>query len=202
METILRNIWLGLRTATLLDQINLLLGVLGVILMVRRTLWAFPVGLAAVTVQAVLFFRSRIYADAVLQGMFFVALAYGWWHWIHGRGNAPELPVTTLSWRNRLWTALAIAAASVAWALALKRWTDAIIPWRDASVAALQVGGQILQVRKKLENWALFTAANAIAIPAYFSADLAFTAFLFGIYLVLGIAGWRAWWRALQTCPA
>ena len=198
MDTILRNIWLGLRSATWLDQVNLLLGVLGVALMVRRTLWAFPVGLAAVSVQAVLFFRSRIYADAALQVLFVVALAHGWWHWIHGKGTRAELPVTRLTWPQRTLTLLAVGVASVAWALALKRWTDAIIPWRDATVAALQVGGQILQVRKKLENWALFTAANLIAIPAYWSADLAFTAFLFGVYLVLGLVGWRAWWKALQ----
>jgi nicotinamide mononucleotide transporter len=197
LDTILRNIWAGFSTASTLDQINLVLGVAGVVLMVRRTLWAFPVGLAAVTVQGILFFRTRIYADAALQIVFFVALAWGWWHWIHGRGAAKELPVTTLSWRARAVTVAAIIVTTIAWALALQRWTDAIIPWRDAAVAALQIGGQILQVRKKLENWALFTLANVIAIPAYWSADLAFTAFLFGIYLVLGLTGWRAWGKAM-----
>jgi nicotinamide mononucleotide transporter len=70
------------------------------------------------------------------------------------------------------------------------------MPWRDAAIAMLQVAGQILQSRKKLENWVLFTIANAIAIPAYWSADLAYTAFLFGLYLVLGLMGWREWARA------
>src|SRR5262245_23574155 len=128
--------------------------------MVQRTLWAFPVGLAAVTVQAILFFRTRIYADAALQGLFFVALAWGWWHWIHGRGSAAELPVTKLSWTGLLLTVVAVAVATVAWALALKQWTNAIMPWRDVTVATLQVAGQILQVQKKLENWAFLTAAN------------------------------------------
>ena len=199
METILRNIWSGVTTASRLDQINLVLGVAGVVLMVRRTLWAFPVGLAAVTVQSVLFFRARIYADAALQGIFFVTLAWGWWHWVHGKGTAPELPVTVMTRRGRLLTIGAVAIATLAWAMALKRWTDAIIPWRDAAVAALQVAGQILQARKKLECWPLFTAANVIAIPAYWSADLSYTAFLFGIYLVLGLAGWRAWSKAMRA---
>ena len=195
METALRAIWQGLTSASLLDQANLALGVVGVLLMVRRNLWAFPVGMLAVTVQGVLFFGARFYADAALQIFFFVTLGWGWWHWVKHRGAAPELPVTTLSWRGRTACLVAVLVTTAVWALVLQRWTNAIMPWRDAAIAALQVAGQVLQARKKLENWPLFTAANLIAIPAYWSAELAYTAFLFGIYLVLGLAGWRAWWR-------
>src|SRR5687768_9485283 len=149
--------------------------------MTRRNLLAFPVGLVAVAVQGLLFFRTRFYADAALQVFFFVALAWGWRHWVRDKGAAPELPVTTLSLRGRVSCVAAVAAMIVIWATVLARWTDAIMPWRDAAIAALQVGGQVLQARKKLENWALFTAANLIAIPAYWSAELAYTALLFGL---------------------
>jgi len=83
-----------------------------------------------------------------------------------------------------------VAAGTVAWALVAQRWTDSIMPWRDAVIAALQVAGQVLQARKKLENWAFLTAANVVAIPAYLSAELDYTAILFAIYLVLGLVGW------------
>jgi nicotinamide mononucleotide transporter len=76
------------------------------------------------------------------------------------------------------------------------------MPWRDAAIAMLQAAGQVLQSRKKLENWAFFTVANVIAIPAYWSAELAFTAFLFGVYLVLGLLGWREWHRAMRRVNA
>lgn len=199
MDTIFRNIWTGLITASPLDQLNLVLGVVGVVLMIRRTLWAFPVGLVAVAVQGVLFFRARFYADAALQVFFFVTLAWGWRHWVRDRGHAPELPVTRLSWRARGLTLAAVTLATVAWALAARAWTDTRMPWRDAAIAMLQVAGQLLQARKNLENWALFTVANVLAIFAYWSAELAYTAFLFAIYLVLGLAGWRAWWKAMRA---
>jgi nicotinamide mononucleotide transporter len=197
-DTVFRNIWIGLTSASLLDQINLVLGIAGVWLMVRRKLWAFPIGLAAVSVQGVLFFRTRFYADATLQVFFFVTLAWGWYHWIHDRGALPELPVTSLSFWGRWKFIVAVAVATVVWASAARAWTDTLMPWRDALIAMLQVAGQILQARKKLECWAFFTVANVIAIPAYWSAELAYTAFLFAIYLVLGLAGWRAWWKAVH----
>ena len=76
MREILHNIWAGLTTAAPLDQANLVLGVVGVWLMIRRSLWAFPVGLAAVTVQGVLFYQTHFPADATLQIFYFVALAW------------------------------------------------------------------------------------------------------------------------------
>ena len=197
MTEVFRNIWSGVAGSSWLDLINLVLGVAGVALMVRRSLWAFPVGLVAVTVQGVLFYQTRFYADAALQVLFFGALAWGWRHW--RRGEGPELPVTRLAGRGRVFTLVLVVIGTVIWVLAARRWTNAIMPWRDAGIAALQVAGQVLQVRKQIENWALFTVANLIAIPAYWSAELAFTAWLFALYLVLGLLGWRAWWRAEQA---
>lgn len=194
----MRNIWTGLTGASPLDQANLVLGILGVILMVRRKIAAFPVGLVAVTVQGVLFFRTRFYADAALQIFFFAALAWGWRHWVRDRGDAPELPVTTLPWSGRALVVGLASLATVGWALGLREWTDAIMPWRDAFIAAFSVAAQILQARKNLENWPLWIAVNVVAVASYWSADLAYTAFLYAVYLALAIAGWRGWLRAMR----
>lgn len=197
MNEVLKNIWVGLTTASALDQVNLVLGVAGVALMARRSLWAFPVGLVAVTVQGVLFFRAKFYADATLQVFFFVTLAWGWWHWRRA-GGAQELPVTALGTRGRALTLAAAVAATAAWALGMRAWTDAAMPWRDAFIAAFSVAAQVLQARKNIENWPLWLVVNVVAIAAYWKADLAYTAFLYAIYLGLTVVGWRAWARAMQ----
>lgn len=194
MNEVLRNIVDGFAGSTALDQANLALGIFGVVLMIRRTLWAFPVGLVAVAVQSVLFYRARFYADATLQIFFFGALAWGWWNW--RRATGPELPVTRLTTRGLALTLAAAVFATAVWALALRRWTDAAMPWRDAGIASFSVAAQVLQARKKLENWPLWVGVNAVAVASYWKAELAFTAFLYSVYLGLAVAGWRAWRRA------
>jgi nicotinamide mononucleotide transporter len=149
-------------------------------------------------VQGILFYRTRIYADALLQVFFFVTLAWGWWHWVKGRGAAAELPVTRLGARGRVAIGLLATAATVVWALALQRWTDAVIPWRDAFIAAFSVAAQVLQARKQIETWPLWVVVNLVAIPAYWSASLAYSAFLYVIYLGLAVTGWVAWVRAMR----
>jgi nicotinamide mononucleotide transporter len=193
MTEIFHNIAQGFATASPLDQLNLVLGIVGVWLMIKRSLWAFPIGLVAVTVQGVLFWQSHFPADAALQVFYFWMLAWGWRHWVRDRGAAPELPVTTLGARARLITIALAGAATVAWALTVGKWMAATQPWRDAFIAAFSVAAQLLQVRKNLENWPLWVVVNLVAVISYWSAELAFTAFLYGVYLVLGVMGWREW---------
>ena len=202
MPEILRTIWSGLTTAAPLDQLNLVLGVVGVGLMIRRSLWAFPVGLAAVTVQGVLFYRAHFPADALLQVFYFVTLAWGWRHWVRDRGPAPELPVTRLSARGRGAWLLAAAAATGGWALLIGPWLQAVMPWRDAFIAAFSVAAQVLQVRKQIENWPLWVVVNLVAVASYATAALAYTAFLYALYLGLALAGWREWRRAMPGGPS
>jgi nicotinamide mononucleotide transporter len=63
------------------------------------------------------------------------------------------------------------------------------------------VAAQVLQARKKLENWPLWIGVNLVAVAAYWKAELAFTAFLYAVYLGLAVLGWRAWQRAARVQP-
>jgi nicotinamide mononucleotide transporter len=199
MGAIWQNIWTGLTTASPLDQANLVLGIAGVWLMIRRSLWAFPVGLVAVSVQGVLFYRTHFPADASLQAFYFALLAWGWWHWVKDKGAAPELPVTRLSARGWAIVLVGATTATVGWALTVGPAMHAVMPWRDAFIAAFCVAAQWLQVRKNIENWPLWVIVNLVAVVSYWNAALAYTAFLYAVYLVMALAGWRAWRGAMKT---
>lgn len=198
MSGVWQNIWTGLTTATPLDQVNLVLGLIGVWLMIKRNLWAFPVGLVAVSVQGVLFYQTHFPADALLQVFYFVALAWGWWHWVRDKGAAPELPITRLAARGRVLTLLIASTATAVWALAVGPAMHAAMPWRDAFIAIFSVAAQVLQVRKNIENWALWAVVNLAAVLSYWSAELAYTAFLYALYLIMGLVGWWEWHRAMR----
>ena len=198
MNGVWTEIWTGLTTASPLDQVNLVLGLVGVWLMIRRHLAAFPVGLAAVTVQGILFFRARYYADATLQVFFFVALAYGWVHWARGGSGTGELAVTRIS-RRGLFAVIGLAGVgTLVWALVARRYTDSVMPFRDAFIAAVSVAAQVLQARKQIENWPFWVVANLVAVASYWAGGLPYTAFLYAIYLGLAVGGWASWQRALS----
>ena len=111
------------------------------------------------------------------------------------KGSAPELPITVLTWRSRTVYGLLGLVATVLWAEYLRRHTLAVAPYRDAFLASFGIVAQIMQSRKNLDNWPVWVVVNATAVVVYLQLGhaLAYTAFLYAIYLVLAFVGWRGW---------
>ncbi len=60
----------------------------------------------------------------------------------------------------------------------------------------LSVAGQILLARRFVENWHYWIIVNLISIPLYVTKELYLTAGLYGLFLVLAIAGLVEWRKA------
>ncbi len=180
---------------TQIEIVAVLLGFANIILVVRRSLWNYPFGIAMVSLYFFIFFEARLYSDALLQ-IFFLALnAYGWWNWLRGRDEAGDVIVRHATRGEMLRWSLAIALAILLWGWLMHRYTDAAFPWWDASVAMISVGAQILLSRRFIENWPLWVIVDALAIGLYAVKDLWLTAGLYAAFLVIAALGWREWLR-------
>ena len=51
---------------SLLEAIAVALGLINVVLVVRRSLWNYPFGIVMVVLYAHIFFDARLYSDALL----------------------------------------------------------------------------------------------------------------------------------------
>ena len=58
-----------------------LLGVINVLLVVRRSVWNYPFGIAMVSLYFFVFRDAKLYSDALLQIFFLLIQLYGWWAW-------------------------------------------------------------------------------------------------------------------------
>lgn len=186
----------GFLLANRLELIAFLLGVANVALVVRRSMWNYPFGLAMVTLYAVVFFRTRLYSDALLQLFFFVVNVYGWLLWRRAAASEGAIRVLLLSGRARAGWLLAGAGLTVGWGYAMHRLTDASFPFWDAAVAIPSVIAQLLLSRRLVENWVIWIGVDLLAIPLYAAKELWLTAILYGVFLVLASWGLASWWRA------
>ncbi|MES2444573.1 MAG: nicotinamide riboside transporter PnuC [Pseudomonadota bacterium] len=172
-----------------------LLGLANVTLVVRRSIWNYPFGLAMVALYAWIFLGAKLYSDAVLQLFFFAVQIYGWQQWARARADAGEVRVELLSRGARsLWLA-GCAVAAAAWGMLMHRYTDAAFPWWDGTIAMLSVAAQILMSKRYLENWVLWIAVDALAIGLFAVKGLWLTALLYAIFLVLASWGLVHWAR-------
>lgn len=185
-----------------LEWVASALGLINVALVVRRSVWNYPFGIAMVSLYFFVFFEARLYSDALLQIFFFVVQLYGWRNWLRARRRTGEVPVLRLSLRERLlWTA-GIVAASTVWGLGMARFTDAAAPLVDAFIAGASIAAQLLMAQRRIENWVLWILVDIVAIGLYASRDLIWTSGLYVVFLLLSIVGLIDWRRALRAGAA
>jgi nicotinamide mononucleotide transporter len=179
-----------------LEWVAVGLGIINIILLVRRNIWNYPFGIAMVTLYFFIFRDQRLYSDMLLQVFFAGVQLWGWAAWNRAGGMDGPVVVKRLTRSAQLhWIGGTIVATGL-WGWAMHTLTNAAAPWWDAAVAMGSVAAQILLTERKLENWVAWIMVDVIAIGLYASRGLTLTAALYGLFLVMSIAGYVEWRRA------
>jgi nicotinamide mononucleotide transporter len=174
-------------------------GALCVYLLARQNMWTWPVGLLNNLFWGWLFFRAKLYADSVLQGVFFALGVYGWWQW---KRPAVDHRVRRTSRREWIFLTISVAAATIVCASALSHLTDSPAPVADASVFTLSLAATYGQAHRWLESWWIWILVDVISVPLYVSRALYPTALVYFGFGILCIIGLRAWTRDLEKAHA
>ncbi len=184
------------------EIIGTVLGVLGVGLMIRQKVWAWPVGIVQVAVSAWVFYAAKLYSDAILQIFFIAIQAYGWWHWRRApMGGASHLAVTRMRPGAILgWIAVG-AMGTAGWGEFMRRTTDAALPHWDAFILVFSLISQWLQAKKRLENWLAWVIVDIVAVGVYWHKDLHLYAGLYLVFVGLALMGFVAWRKSLGKPP-
>jgi nicotinamide mononucleotide transporter len=182
-----------------LECVAVLLGLINIILIIRRSLWNFPVGIVMVALYCFIFAQAKLYSDAGLQVFFLIVQAYGWFSWSQNKEAHGEIIVEPISIKAlALWITCAVLATFI-WGAIMHNYTNASYPYWDAAIAMFSVAAQIMMTRRYLENWWLWIGINSISIPLYILKGLNLTAGLYGVFLVLAIVGLIDWRRQSRT---
>lgn len=177
-------------------------GVACVGLLVRQSIWNWPVGIANNLTFIVLYYRTGLYADVGLQGFYVAISLYGWWAWLHGGRDHGRLAVGRVKPAVALALAAGVALATVAMATLLKRYTNSTVPYLDSLITALSLAAQFMMTRKWIENWAVWIVANCVSVGLLVYKGLYVAASLYLVYQVLCVLGWRQWREALRSSEA
>ena len=181
--------------ANWLEIAGFLTTVLGIWLTTRRTLLCWPVILAADFFYLIVFYRSQLLSDALLQIFFLIFTLYGWWHWWRGVRKEGEVRVVPLGFHAMMVAVVLGAAGSLVLGEVAKR-LHAALPFLDATLTSYSLVAWRWQARKHTGNWLLWIAVDVIYIGEYLYKDLRATALLYAILVGLAVLGLRDWRRA------
>lgn len=181
---------------TWLEIVAFVLAVLMVVCNMRVNPAAWPLAIVSSLLYFLLFWNSKLYGEAGLQIFFVVVAAWGWWQWLRGtQDDGKPLQVRSLSPNTRWALLVALAIAWPVTGLFLARTTDTDVPWWDAFPTAASLLGQWLLGRKYVENWTAWLVVNSVSVALFAYKGLWLTVVLYAIFIVMSVAGLRAWRR-------
>ena len=186
-----------------LDIFTTVLGLLYIWLEYRAHIAVWLVGIIMPALDIYLYYSHGLYGDAGMAGYYTVAAIYGYAMWKFGKkksqGKSQEMPITHV--RPVLYLNM-LATFLVLWAVTyyvLEHWTNSTVPILDAFTNALSFVGLWALAHKYVEQWICWIVVDAICTYLYIVKGIPFKAFLYGLYVVIAILGYRKWNSMAQS---
>jgi nicotinamide mononucleotide transporter len=179
-----------------------LLGLLGVWLNIRISIFAWPIGIISVFLASWVYFEERLFAEFGLQFFYAGSGVYGWIKWSNKGPEHMAIPVSRLSESQLFfWLGLGLLSGLGIGYFLLKN-TSADFPYLDAMITGFSLVGQIWLARKYLENWILWMLVNLVSMGLYAAKGLWFFLVLYLVLFGMAISGYQSWKRILDTPSA
>ncbi|HEX8602949.1 MAG TPA: nicotinamide riboside transporter PnuC [Pseudoduganella sp.] len=170
-----------------------------IVLAGRNNIHSWWLGIVGCSLFALLFHGVRLYADVALQVFFMLTCIAGWVQWRRSAaGGSGQRPITSANTGVVAGLALAGLAATFAYGMMLREFTDAYAPFIDSAALAFSVIAQFLLMGRRIETWPVWVLVNTISVPLYASRGLYLTAALYAAYWCNALVSWWWWHRQMK----
>lgn len=157
----------------------------------KRITW--PWWALSSALYGIFFYRSELFASALLQIVFIVAAIWGWFGW-GPQGARP----TGFSARARLQLTGAVIAGTALATPLLSSW-GAAATWSDAFLFFGSLVAQVVMVYQKYESWTIWLVVDIVGTIQYAALGYWFTALLYFLLTIIAACGWSRWYATHRS---
>jgi nicotinamide mononucleotide transporter len=179
-----------------------LLGQIGAVAVVflarRRTLWTWPVQVAAAVLLFSVYTSAHLGGLAMRQVIVLAISAYGWWAWTRRRDPVYGVAVRRSTRVELAVLAAALVVGTIVMALLLQEFNASWAPWPDAAIFIGTAVAYGAQGRKLVEFWLVWLLVDAVGVPLQIASGLYFSATVYIVFAALVIKGWLDWARTAR----
>jgi len=184
----------------LLELLGMASGLACVWLLIRQNVLTFPIGAAYALISVAVMARNGLYADVLLNAYYVVVNVYGWWYWnVREEEQGAVLAVTRIP-RTTLLLLIPVAiVAFLALFFVISSFSGAQLVPLNSLTTVLSFIAMWMSARKYLENWSLWLIVNVLSVLMFFLQGIWPYFFLYAVYLVMAVQGYRAWSKSMQA---
>ena len=178
-----------------LDIFTTVLGLIYIWLEYRAHVALWVIGIIMPALDIILYWQHGLYGDAGMACYYTLAALYGLYVWKFRKTKnlKQELPISHMPKRQYL---PATVGFFVAWGVVyyiLIMWTNSTVPVLDSFTNALSFVGLWALARKYLEQWLFWIVVDVVCCVLYIQKGIPFKAGLYGLYVLIAIAGYYKW---------
>ena len=184
-----------------LDILTTILGLIYIWLEYRAHIALWVIGVIMPALDIVLYWQHGLYGDAGMACYYTFAARYGFyvWKFVKTRKKKEPLPIIFMPRRQYLPTIVFFFVAWAAVYYVLITWTDSTVPLLDSFTNALSFVGLWALARKYVEQWVFWMVVDGVCTFLYIKKGIPFKAMLYGLYVVIAIAGYLKWRSVAKT---
>ena len=184
-----------------LDILTTILGLIYIWLEYRAHIALWVIGVIMPALDIVLYWQHGLYGDAGMACYYTFAALYGFyvWKFVKTRKKKEPLPIIFMPRRQYLPTIVFFFVAWAAVYYVLVTWTDSTVPLLDSFTHALSFVGLWALARKYVEQWVFWMVVDGVCTFLYIKKGIPFKAMLYGLYVVIAIAGYLKWRSVAKT---
>lgn len=182
------------------DMIGNSIGLIALALGWRRSILTWPAQFLSGVILVTAYASAQLSGGVGKQLLVIGVALWGWRMWQRGRRRDSDGSVGTIAVRFATWperrlllggTALGtLAVGGLFTAVPELSWN----PWPDAYIFVGTLAAMVAQARGLVEFWFAWLLVDLVGVPLAFSSGLAFSGFVYVVYLGLVLWGLRDWW--------
>ena len=187
--------------AEVLEIVTTVLGLIYIWLEYRAHIALWVVGIIMPALDVYLYWRHGLYGDAGMACYYTLAAVYGLFVWKFKKTKElkQELPIIHMPVKKYLPVTICFFLAWGAIYYVLVKWTDSTVPLFDSFTNAMSFVGMWALARKYLEQWLFWIVVDVVCCVLYVQKGIPFKAGLYGLYVVIAIAGYYKWKSMIKT---
>ena len=178
-----------------LDILTTILGLIYIWLEYRAHIALWVVGIVMPALDIILYWQHGLYGEAGMACYYTLAAVYGLFVWKFKKSRKKHEPLSIIYMPQRQYLPT-VAFFMVAWVVIyyiLIRWTDSTVPVLDSFTNAMSFVGLWALSRKYVEQWLFWIVVDVVCTILYVQKGIPFKALLYGLYVVIAIAGYYKW---------
>lgn len=167
-----------------MEEAAAIFSLMSAFLAMKKNIHNWTIGIIGIILYGIIFWQHKLYADFVLQILFLIQSVQGIFGWTH------HLSKHVVRWGSLWITFIAIVMVSY---LLLNNYTQDPNPFLDSLAATLSLFATYLMIKKNIECWYFWIAADTVYIYLFYCRGLNVSLVLYGIFFILATRGYFVW---------